>query len=433
MQKTKSRLLPVLLTLLILLFTVAGGVLGWMWYDSHIDRSGWELEDNVYFYRDFHNHRVEGWQNIDGSRYYFDPEDGMQTGWMDSPEGRRYLAGDGRMVTGWADVEGSRYCFGDDGLMQTGWLDRSGNRYYLGTDGVMATGWLELEDSTYYLDSDGVMVQGQATIHDEPYYFLEDGTMAAGWLDRDGSRFYYLPAMATGWQKIDGKLYYFDEKGAMAAPGWLELGEYSYYLQEDGSAAIGPLDIDGQRHYFTPRGIHVVLVNAKNPIPDYWDPEIVTLTDDWHQIALEAKEPMERMLADCEAAGFEYGINSTYRTGENQRDIVEQRTQEYMAQGMSYEQAYRETLKTAANPGTSEHEMGLAADLTGEEAKVWLGEHCWEYGFILRYPPEKQEITGIINEPWHFRYVGTEVSLAMKGSGLCLEEYLGAEAVGLPG
>ena len=61
-----------------------------------------------------------------------------------------------------------------------------------------------------------------------------------------------------------------------------------------------------------------------------------------------------------------------------------------------------------------------------ERRPAWLAEHCWEYGFILRYTEEKAEITGITNEPWHFRYVGREISMDMKDSGLCLEEYLGA-------
>ena len=70
--------------------------------------------------------------------------------------------------------------------------------------------------------------------------------------------------------------------------------------------------------------------------------------------------------------------------------------------------------------------MGLAVDISGEAANIWLAEHCWEYGFILRYTEEKASITGITNEPWHFRYVGREISMDMKDSGLCLEEYLGA-------
>ncbi len=81
-----------------------------------------------------------------------------------------------------------------------------------------------------------------------------------------------------------------------------------------------------------------------------------------------------------------------------------------------------------ALPGTSEHQLGLCADINGKgvDSVPWLVEHCWEYGFILRFPGEKSDITGIIYEPWHFRYVGTRVSIPMRDNGLCLEEYLGA-------
>ena len=86
-----------------------------------------------------------------------------------------------------------------------------------------------------------------------------------------------------------------------------------------------------------------------------------------------------------------------------------------------------------ADPGASEHHTGLAFDMTvpntsmflGTPQCAWLHEHCWEYGFILRYTDEKQQITGFAGEAWHIRYVGTEHSLAMQQSGQCLEEYLG--------
>ena len=107
---------------------------------------------------------------------------------------------------------------------------------------------------------------------------------------------------------------------------------------------------------------------------------------------------------------------------------------------MGYSQAEAEELaaKVVAVPGTSEHQLGLAVDIVSTDYYVldesqattktqqWLMEHCWEYGFILRYPDDKSEITGIIYEPWHYRYVGTAVSLPLRDSGLCLEEYLGA-------
>ena len=106
--------------------------------------------------------------------------------------------------------------------------------------------------------------------------------------------------------------------------------------------------------------------------------------------------------------------------------ILDLRTEEHMETGLSYEAARAKALQTVAYPGTSEHHLGLAVDLLGEEAVAWFTEHCWDYGFIVRYTADKYAITGIVDEPWHFRYVGTEVSLDMKDSGLCLEEYLGA-------
>ena len=99
--------------------------------------------------------------------------------------------------------------------------------------------------------------------------------------------------------------------------------------------------------------------------------------------------------------------------------------------GLSRSRAISATKKTVADPGSSEHHLGTAFDITipgtsfgsTKQAK-WLAEHCWEYGFILRYTEEKQNITGFLAEPWHFRFVGTEHSLIMRDEHLCLEEYL---------
>ena len=89
-----------------------------------------------------------------------------------------------------------------------------------------------------------------------------------------------------------------------------------------------------------------------------------------------------------------------------------------------------------ARPGASEHQTGLAVDIVdinyqlldeGQEdtaVQIWLMAHCAEYGFILRYPTDKSELTGVSYEPWHYRYVGTEAARAIMGGGLCLEEYL---------
>ena len=425
--RRRKRLYQGLLALFAAIFLTGGAILGWYAYDTNVDRSGWENRDGTYYYRDFHNRRITGWLELEGRTYYFAPDNTMVTGWETIGDQIYCFGTDGVMKTGWQDSPEGRYYFGTDGVMQTGWQTLEGRRYYLNPDGRMATGWLDRDGKRCHLSQDGAADTGRVLIDEDFYFFDDNGVMQTGWLTDSLGTSYFLPEgpMALGLQDIDGKRYSFGNDGFMET-GWIQVNDYAYYLTEDGSAATGPQTIDGRTHYFTPQGIHIILVNASNPIPDYWDPEIVTLEGDWHQIAAVAREPMERMLADCEAAGNKVGINSTYRSTKNQKEIVELRTLEHMEAGMTYEQAYAETLLTAALPGTSEHEMGLAADLTGDDAKRWLGEHCWEYGFILRYPPEKQHITGIINEPWHFRYVGLEVSMAMKDTGLCLEEFLGA-------
>lgn len=431
------------LTVIGLLLILAAG---WLWYDTNVDRSGWYEKDGVYSYRDFHGRKVAGWLSLGDKIYYFDAENRMLTGWqqldgenyhfgddgvmsrgLTNIEGKSYYFGDtGAMLLGWQEVEGRRYYLGDDGVLRTGWQEIDGIRRYFLDDGAMATGWQDIDGQRYYFLDTGKALTGSALLENGEYFFEEDGTMVTGWREAEGQRFYYneLGLKAFGWKKIDGKRYYFDDAGVMQT-GWHEEEEYRYYLQEDGSAAVGPTVIDGATYYFSPKGIHVVLVNRKNPVPAYYklDLEII---EDWHRVQKVALEPLRRMLEDCKAAGITYTFNSAYRTIKEQTEILEKRTDEYVAQGMDPDNALAKALKTAAYPGTSEHHLGLAVDLLGAEAIAWFTEHCWDYGFIVRYREEKEDITGFVDEPWHFRYVGTEVSLDMKDSGLCLEEYLGA-------
>ena len=310
--------------------------------------------------------------------------------------------------------------------MHTGWLDWGDVRYYFDEDGAMATSWREIDGKRYHLGANGAMDTGILRLQGEQYKFLEDGSMFTGWDEQEGGKYYYLPegALAKRWQEIDGKRYYFGTDGVMRT-GWLSHGGNRYYLHEDGSAAHGPTEIDGEVYHFSPTGIHVVLVNEHNPVPDYYT---VTLkpVETWNRVSTECYAPLVRMLADCRREGYTLTFNSAYRSIEEQQKILDKRTNEAIDDGMSKEEAYAKARQTVALPGTSEHHLGLAVDLVGEEALVWLREHCWEYGFIVRYQADKADITGIIDEPWHFRYVGTTVAMEMKDSGLCLEEYLGA-------
>ena len=427
MEVKVKRKLHIVLAVLSLVFLISAGFLGWYLYDANVDRSGWVMQEDRYYYRDFHNHNVTGWQEIQGSSYYFNAEGVMQTGWLTLGENRYYLSADGKRRTGWLQSQDALYYLDETGVLQTGLQHIDGQVYLLDESGSPMQGLLEVDGNTYYFTPEGPAATGPQEIEGRQYFFSPQGTMQTGWCEQaDGRRYYEEQGpMATGMQEIDGSVYYFEKDSGLPHSGWLTLGEYSYYFGEDGAALTGPQELDGRKHYFTPKGIHVILVNASNKIPDYYDPDLTTLFG-WNQVSRVCLEPMKAMLDACEAAGAEYRFNSSYRSGKNQEQIIEKRTEEYMDKGMTYEQAYAKTLETVALPGTSEHEMGLAADIVGKEANEWLAEHCWEYGFILRYPPEKGDITGITYEPWHFRYVGQKVSMDMKDTGLCLEEYLGA-------
>ena len=143
------------------------------------------------------------------------------------------------------------------------------------------------------------------------------------------------------------------------------------------------------------------------------------------------------MLADGRKQGLDFWICSAYRTMEKQTDLYNNKVSRLQAEGLSYEEAYRQAGTVVAYPGTSEHNLGLAADIVAKDYQLlddkqaetpeakWLEENCWRYGFILRYPTDKTGETGIIFEPWHYRYVGKEAAREIMEQGICLEEYLG--------
>ena len=443
MQKAQR----VLIVLLVILTCALAATGGWILYDVNVDRSGFVLTEGVYYYQDFHAQLVTGWQEINGHRYYFGEDFAMATNWQEIDGNRYYFSADGTLDTGWRRVDGEVYYLGTDGIVVYGWQEIDGNRHHFDTDGTMDIGWTQLdgiqyhfgnqgimttgflaeEEDTYYFNSDGAMHTGYLELGEDTYHFNDNGTMHTGWLDDGENRLYFSESgpMHTGWLEMDEGKYYFDEAGFMYT-GWLELGEYRYYLQDDGTAAVSPTTIDGTTYYFSPAGIHVVLVNRWHKVPDYYKVDLVKVAG-WHQVDSSCLESLEKMLADCKAAGNNYEFNSGYRSYATQVAILDQRTQEHMAEfNLDYNAARSKALQSVAVPGTSEHHLGLAVDIVGKAAQDWLAVHCWDYGFILRYTAEKAAITGIIDEPWHFRYVGTEISLDMKDSGLCLEEYLGA-------
>ena len=147
-----------------------------------------------------------------------------------------------------------------------------------------------------------------------------------------------------------------------------------------------------------------------------------------------AGEALIRMVQAAQNEGITpWQISESYRTYADQQRIFENRVSQYLKEneGASRERAVSATRQTVADPGQSEHHTGLAFDLTVPGAYfsdtaqyAWLARNCWDYGFIMRYTDEKEDITGFMGEEWHVRYVGVEHSLKMRDMDMCLEEYV---------
>lgn len=322
------------------------------------------------------------------------------------------------LLTGWHQVDGKWYCYNAEGAPLRGWITDNGNRYYLNDAGMALTGWQEIDCKRYYFDEKGVMTTGWLHLEDGSYYFGVDGSLFTGLLN------------------IGGKGYYFGEGGRRYS-GWLELAGKSYFFGEDGVMAVGQVEIDGKLHHFNPHGVKVLLVNPWNYIPEGYTVELEYVTNEY-RLETECAAALRRMLEGCSAAGYSAKVVSAYRTHDDQVYLFNRKVKYYLEMDMSREKAEKEAGKSVAVPDTSEHQLGLAVDIVDIDygildekqatmpAQKWLMEHCHEYGFILRYPVGATAITGIIYEPWHYRYVGEEIAQEIANLGITLEEYLGA-------
>ena len=183
----------------------------------------------------------------------------------------------------------------------------------------------------------------------------------------------------------------------------------------------------------------MILVNRAHPITEDYPietKECGSATAINKTLQTEAAEASLSMQAAAAKDGVDVRMQSGYRSVSYQKKLYNDKTQYYRNKGLS-EAAAREKAAAIVNPpGCSEHNCGLAADINSPEytaleepfkntnAYAWLCAHAEEYGFILRYPQDKEDITGIIYEPWHWRYVGVENARLINESGLCLEEYV---------
>lgn len=184
-----------------------------------------------------------------------------------------------------------------------------------------------------------------------------------------------------------------------------------------------------------PQAWNMILVNPWNFLPEDFTVELVEI-ENGHQVDKRIAAQLEAMLRDARKEGLEPMIVSSYRTMEKQDSLHNNRIKRFMEEGLDLDTAIIEASKWVAVPGTSEHQTGLAVDIVAESFPVleaeqentaeqkWLMENSWKYGFIMRYPSDRSELTGIYYEPWHYRYVGGEAAKEIYESGVCFEEYL---------
>ena len=178
----------------------------------------------------------------------------------------------------------------------------------------------------------------------------------------------------------------------------------------------------------------IMLINKQHPIPESYEFTLATIKGSMKCDERIIPE-LQQMMQAAQKSGVILVIRSPYRDYERQIYLFNRKIKAYMKKKMSYLEAYRTTAQSVTIPGASEHQVGLALDITSnsyttltqgfadtKEGK-WLANHSYEYGFILRYPDGKEDITGISFEPWHFRYVGKTAAKYMFEHDLTLEEF----------
>ena len=179
----------------------------------------------------------------------------------------------------------------------------------------------------------------------------------------------------------------------------------------------------------------LTLVNFENTIPKDWKVDLVQLNNG-QSVDRRIYDDLIAMLQAAKSEGLNPLICSSYRTNEKQEQLYQNKVSEYLSQGYSKVEASDKAAFWVARPGTSEHQLGLAVDIVSTKnqrldrsqentvEQQWLIQNSWKYGFVLRYPTNKNSITGVGYEPWHYRYVGKEHAKQINELGVCLEEYV---------
>lgn len=180
----------------------------------------------------------------------------------------------------------------------------------------------------------------------------------------------------------------------------------------------------------TENGWNLILINKDNRIPEDYEVKLTKLANG-KKVDERIYPELQKMFNDARSAGLSLFVAQGYRTEEEQQLLLDQKQEAYENEGNSPKEARKLAEQWVAVPGTSEHQIGIAVDINADTEKskaedvyAWLADNAHKYGFINRYPADKTDITGISNEPWHYRYVGVDAATEIHKKGLCLEEYI---------
>ena len=183
---------------------------------------------------------------------------------------------------------------------------------------------------------------------------------------------------------------------------------------------------------------NLLLVNGSHPLSEDYDytKDLMTIPGEYHngqldQINKDIGPYLKAMIDDARKEGVNLSVWSPYRSYSIQQMLFNRQKQKQIEAGVPESEADAKAATIVARPGTSEHHTGLAADINMADDAfentpmyAWLTEHCQDYGFIMRYPKDKIDVTGVIYESWHYRFVGINVAKDIKNKGITLEEYL---------
>lgn len=180
----------------------------------------------------------------------------------------------------------------------------------------------------------------------------------------------------------------------------------------------------------TENGWNLILINKDNRIPEDYEVKLTKLANG-KKVDERIYPELQKMFNDARASGLSLFVAQGYRTEEEQQLLLDQKQEAYENEGNSPKEARKLAEQWVAVPGTSEHQIGIAVDINADTEKCkaedvydWLADNAHKYGFINRYPADKTDITGISNEPWHYRYVGVDAATEIHKKALCLEEYI---------